>query len=70
MWVDYLCAPQFVQLDEDDLDSVVDISAPIEFPDYVVYEIINIIVKLILENQGNQRLQTDMVINNSVGPME
>ena len=69
VWIDYICAPEFVKLDEDDLDSIADQSALIEFPDYVVYEVINIIVKLILENQGNQRLQTEMIVNNTIGPM-
>ena len=50
----------------DQLDDIQDQSMIIEFPDYVVYEIINTLVKLILENGGNPRIQTHMGVNQSI----
>jgi len=48
------------------LDEVADNSAVIEFPDYVVYEIINEIVKLVMENGQNPRIQTNPPVNQTV----
>lgn len=67
VFIDYLRAPEFVSLDTDILDDTLDNSQIVEFPDYVVYEIINIMVKLILENTNNvQRTQTQMAVNTTV----
>jgi transcription antitermination factor NusG len=64
--VDYLRAPYYYTLTQDQLDEITDKSMIIEFPDYVVYEIINTLVKLILENGGNPRIQTHMGANQSI----
>ena len=64
--IDYLRAPYYYTLTEDQLDDFDDNSMIIEFPDYVVYEIINILVKIILENGGDPRLQTHAVVNTSI----
>jgi len=37
-----------------------------EFPDWVCYEIINELVKLILENTSNSRLNTAVAVSTSV----
>lgn len=66
VFIDYLCAPQYLTLDPTQLDTVTDTSQIIEFPDYVVYEIINDIVKLILENQSNPRIQTHTAVNTTI----
>lgn len=66
VYVDYLRAPEYLTLDQDILDDVVDNSQIIEFPDYVVYEIINEIVKLIMENAQNPRIQTNPQVNQTV----
>lgn len=64
--IDYLRAPYYYTLTQDQLDDIQDNSMIIEFPDYVVYEIINTLVKLILENGGNPRIQTHMGVNQSI----
>lgn len=64
--IDYLRAPYYYTLTQDQLDDIQDQSMIIEFPDYVVYEIINTLIKLILENGGNPRIQTHMGVNQSI----
>ena len=66
VYVDYLRAPEYLTLDRDLLDDVADNSQVIEFPDYVVYEIINEIVKLTMENGQNPRIQTNPQVNQTV----
>ena len=66
VYIDYLRAPQYLSIDQDMLDSVTDNSQIIEFPDYVIYEIINQIVKLILENGSNPRIQTNPVVSKTI----
>lgn len=64
--VDYLKTPQQVTLTEEQINDVEDNSQHLEFPDYVIYEIINRAVKIILENIGDPRLQTSMAVNTSI----
>ena len=59
-------APEYLSIDRDILDDVFDTSQTIEFPDYVVYEIINEIVKLVMENSQNPRIQTNPSVNQTV----
>lgn len=66
VYVDYLRAPEYLTLDQDILDDIADNSQVIEFPDYVVYEIINEIVKLTMENGQNPRIQTNPQVNQTV----
>ena len=66
VYIDYLKAPQYLSLDQDILDDITDNSQIIEFPDYVVYEIINQIVKLILENNANPRIQTNPAVSKTI----
>jgi len=66
LYVDYIKAPQYIRLTQDEVDAVEDNSQMLEFPDYVVQEIINELVKLLLENSSDQRLQTNIPINNSI----
>jgi hypothetical protein len=47
-----------VELTLNDLDLIDDTTPHLEFPDYVVYEIINELTTLILENGKDPRLQT------------
>ena len=56
--IDYMRAPQFVRLTEEEAESTRDISQKLEFPDQVCYELINQAVQLIMENQMDQRQQT------------
>ena len=64
--IDYLRAPYYYTLTQDELDSIADNSMIIEFPDYVIYEIMNILVRLVLENGSNPRIQTHMGVNQTI----
>lgn len=69
VYIDYLRAPEYVNLTRDQLDEVDDSTAFLEFPDYVIFEIINELVTMILENGKDQRLQTFIGVSPSVQPM-
>lgn len=62
----YLTAPRYITLDKLDLDKVEDETPVLEFQDYVVNEIIKEVVKLIMENAKDERLQTVIPVNQSV----
>lgn len=66
VYIDYLRAPRYVDLTVEDLDAVEDNTFHLEFPDYVVYEIINEIVSLAMENGKDPRLQTFIPVNQTV----
>ena len=65
-YIDYLKAPQFIRLTQTQIDTTIDESQVLEFPDYVCYEIVNIFTKLLLENASDPRLQTNLPINNTI----
>jgi hypothetical protein len=62
----YLRSPMYVSMTQEDLLSVEDNTQVLEFPDYVCYEIINIYVRLLLENASDPRLSTVTPINQSI----
>jgi hypothetical protein len=64
--IDYLKVPQFIRLTQDQIDEVEDVSQVLEFPDYVCQEIVNQLIKLLLENSSDPRLQTSIPINQSI----
>lgn len=64
--VDYLKAPQYIRLTQDQVDRDVDTSQILEFPDYVCQEIINELVHLLLENVSDARLQTHIPVSQSI----
>lgn len=66
VYVDYLKAPQFIRLTQEQVDEVVDNSQILEFPDYVNQEIVNELIKLLMENASDPRLQTTIPINQSI----
>lgn len=67
VYIEYIKAPMYVRLTQDQIDNLlVDNSQIIEFPDYVCYEIINILTRLIMENSSDPRLQTNAPINNTI----
>lgn len=71
VYVDYLKAPQFIRLTQDQVDTVQDTSQVIEFQDYVCQEIVNELVTLLMENASDPRLQTQIPINQSIaGPQQ
>jgi hypothetical protein len=53
-------------LTQEELDLTEDTSQMMEFPDYVCQEIINELVKLVLENSGDPRLQSNIAVNQSI----
>lgn len=66
VYVDYLKAPQFIRITQTQVDEVEDNSQIIEFPDYVCQEIVNELIKLLMENASDPRLQTNIPINQSI----
>ena len=64
--VDYLRSPQFIKLTQDQLDDVEDTSQILEFPDYVCQEVINELVKLLLENAIDPRLQSHIPVTQTI----
>lgn len=66
VYIDYLKAPQFIRLTQEQVDQVVDTSQVLEFPDYVCQEIVNELIKLLMENASDPRLQTNIPINQSI----
>ena len=66
VYVDYLKAPQFIRLTQDQVDKVQDTSQVLEFQDYVCQEIVNELVTLLLENASDPRIQTQIPINQSI----
>lgn len=65
--IDYLKTPEQIDLTPEQIDTILDFSQTLEFQDYVCYEIINELVKLVLENTSNPRLQTHIPVNQTVG---
>jgi hypothetical protein len=66
VYVDYLKAPQFIRLTQAQVDEVEDKSQILEFPDYVCQEITNELIKLLMENGSDPRLQSHIPINQSI----
>jgi hypothetical protein len=58
--IDYVKAPQFIRLTQEQLDSDEDISQVMEFPDYVNQEIINELVNLVMRKTNDPSLQAHM----------
>ena len=55
-----------INITEEQIDDIVDSSQILEFPDYMCYEILNIFVRLIMENASDPRLQTNIPINQTI----
>lgn len=66
IYIEYLIAPKHVRLEFSDLDNPIDTTDALEFPDYVIHEIINELITSILENQSNPRIQTYPTVSNSI----
>ena len=64
--IDYVKAPQFIRLTQEQLDSDEDISQVMEFPDYVNQEIINELVNLVMRKTNDPSLQTHMQMTQSI----
>lgn len=68
VYIDYLRAPKYIDLTIDQLDTIIDQTKDLEFPDYVIHEIINELVTLILENSKDPRVQTQPAVAQSIAP--
>ena len=66
IYIDYLKSPMYIRLTQEQINSTLDYSQVLEFPDYVCFEIANIFVRLLMENTSDPRLQTNMPINNTI----
>ena len=66
VYIDYLKTPQNIRLTQEQLDLTEDTSQMMEFPDYVCQEIINVLVKLVMENSSDPRLQTHTPVNTTI----
>lgn len=66
VYIDYLKTPQNIRLTQEQLDLTEDTSQMMEFPDYVCQEIINVLVKLVMENFSDPRLQTHIPVNTTI----
>lgn len=61
--VDYIKVPQTIHLTQEQLDLTEDTSQILEFPDYVCLEILKELVNIVLENNGDPRIQTYYPVN-------
>lgn len=66
VYIDYIKAPMFLRLTQTQINSTIDKSQVLEFPDYVCFEILNIFVRLLMENASDPRLQTNIPLNNTI----
>ena len=64
--IDYVKAPQFINLTQEQLDSDEDISQIMEFPDYVNQEIVNELVNLIMRKTNDPSLSTHIQMTQSI----
>lgn len=66
VYIDYIKVPQHIRLTQEQLDLTEDTSQVLEYPDYVCQEIVNELVHIIMENLGEQRIQTHPVVSQSI----
>lgn len=64
--IDYLKAPQRIRLTQEQVDMIDDTSQMMEWPDSVCQEIINELTHIVMENQGDPRIQTHPTITTSI----
>lgn len=66
LYIDYIKSPMYIRLTQDQINSTLDYSQILEFPDYVCFEIANIFTRLLMENASDPRLNTNMPINQTI----
>ena len=64
--LEYLKVPREVIITQQQIDMTEDTSQELEFPDYVCQEIIKELVKLLMENASDPRLQTNIPVNQTI----
>jgi hypothetical protein len=65
--VTYIKAPMYYTMEPEELMSYDDTTQTLEFPDYICYEILNVYIRLLLEQSGDPRLSTHIPINQTIG---
>jgi hypothetical protein len=66
VYIDYIKTPDKIELTWDQLNSEDDPTRKLEFPEYVCYEILNEFTKLVLEHNGDPRIDTHYAINQTI----
>jgi len=66
IYIDYIKVPDTVILTQEELDEIPDNSQVLQFSKYVCDQIINEMVKLILENSSDPRLQSNIPVNQTI----
>lgn len=66
VYIDYLKKPARYELTEEQIEEVADTSPEIPVSDYVAMQIINELMKILLENMSDPRLQTNIPVNQTV----
>lgn len=66
LYITYLKTPKYISMTQEQILAIEDDTPILEFPDYVCYEIINIYIRLFLENASDPRLQTNIPINQTI----
>lgn len=64
--VDYVKAPQFIRLTQEQIDLTEDTSQIMEFPDYINQEIINELVHLVMEKTNDPRLSNNIQMTQTI----
>lgn len=64
--IDYIKSPQFIRLTQSQIDTIEDTSQILEFPDYIIQEIINELVYLIMERSNDPRLPNNIQITQTI----
>lgn len=64
--IDYLKTPKIVELTQVQINTIDDTSEIMEFQDYMCQEIINELVHLVLDTNADPRLQTNLVVTDSI----
>lgn len=67
-YIDYLKTPVVLVLTDEQVEEVADTSQTLEFSHLVCLQIINEIIKLVLEHDSNPRLQTNIPVNQTIPP--
>lgn len=56
----------YVTMTQDQVYAEEDTTQVLEFPDYICYEILNIYIRLLLENASDPRIQSHVPINQTI----
>lgn len=66
VWIDYVKCPQHIRLTQEQIDLTEDTSQIMEFPNYVIQEIINELVNLLMVHNNDPRLPNNIQMTQSI----